>query len=286
VAEDPGGAVMEYKLRALSLGGGVQSSTIAEMVVEGDLPALDLAIFADTEDEPQYVYDQIRYLKGRLASVGIPLVTVSNGGIVSNLLSNKGKFASIPVYVLHQEHRGIMRRQCTKEYKIQPIEKEIRRQLLERGYAKRNKAGAIRVLPGLGVICWIGISLDESIRMKSSRAGWLKHEWPLIDKKMTRLDCANWLDTKGLPVPARSACRICPFHSRESWKNMKDNHPEDWEHVVLVDEFIRSPKAHFVSITRGQLFLYNECIPLKDVDFAADDQQGDFFEICDGYCFI
>ena len=49
----------------LSCGAGVQSGTIVEMIVEGELPMPDLIMFADTGDEPQYVYDHVKYLKTR-----------------------------------------------------------------------------------------------------------------------------------------------------------------------------------------------------------------------------
>lgn len=42
----------------ISLGAGVQSSTLALMAVEGELdPSPRLAIFADTGDEPRAVYE-------------------------------------------------------------------------------------------------------------------------------------------------------------------------------------------------------------------------------------
>ena len=71
----------------LSLGGGVQSSTLAEMIAVGELPAPDLILFADTGDEPQYVYDHIDYLRGRVATVGVELVTVSAGNLLDALMT-------------------------------------------------------------------------------------------------------------------------------------------------------------------------------------------------------
>jgi len=50
-------------MRVLNLGAGVQSSTIYLMMVDGDIPACDVAIFADTGEEPQAVYDHLGWLK-------------------------------------------------------------------------------------------------------------------------------------------------------------------------------------------------------------------------------
>ena len=46
-------------LNILSLGAGVQSTTMAFMAAKGELtPMPDCAIFADTGAEPKHVYDQ------------------------------------------------------------------------------------------------------------------------------------------------------------------------------------------------------------------------------------
>ena len=47
------------KLRVLSLGAGVQSSTLALMIEHGDIPMVDCAIFADTMAEPKEVMDHL-----------------------------------------------------------------------------------------------------------------------------------------------------------------------------------------------------------------------------------
>jgi len=44
-------------LRILSLGAGVQSSTLALMIAKGEIPMVDCAIFADTMGEPKAVYE-------------------------------------------------------------------------------------------------------------------------------------------------------------------------------------------------------------------------------------
>jgi len=49
------------KLRVLSLGAGVQSSTLALMVEKGEIPKVDCGIFADVGGEPQTVYDHLEY---------------------------------------------------------------------------------------------------------------------------------------------------------------------------------------------------------------------------------
>ena len=73
-------------LRVLSLGAGVQSSTVALMIHHKELPMVDCAIFADTKNEPDYVYDWLEYLKG---IVSYPIHIVTRGDLKEDMLSNK-----------------------------------------------------------------------------------------------------------------------------------------------------------------------------------------------------
>lgn len=51
----------------ISLGAGVQSSTLALMAVHGEItPMPDAAIFADTQAEPQSVYKWLDWLEMQL----------------------------------------------------------------------------------------------------------------------------------------------------------------------------------------------------------------------------
>ena len=75
--------------RALSLGAGVQSSVLALLLSQSDsrllelgYPKPDVAVFADTGWEPDYVYDHLEWLEGQL---DYPLVRVSSGNIRTNL---------------------------------------------------------------------------------------------------------------------------------------------------------------------------------------------------------
>ena len=54
-------------INVLSLGAGVQSSTMALMAAKGEItPMPDCAIFADTQAEPQSVYDYLDWLEKQL----------------------------------------------------------------------------------------------------------------------------------------------------------------------------------------------------------------------------
>jgi len=288
-------------LTTVSLGGGVQSGTIAEMVAESELPCPDVFIFADTGDEPDYVYTYIGYLARRLGVVGVPVVQVSNGNMVGDLYGGK-RFAAMPLFTkqakavagfgieAHNEQVGRLRRQCTREYKIEPIEKWIKTRLLESGHAKQSKSGAVRINPGVMVESWLGISWDEIQRMKPNQTKWITNRWPLIEKRMTRTHCEQWLRDRGLPVPLKSACKRCPYHDLKYWRDMKDNRPSDWQEIARFDADLRNPSSglRIAATANGELFVSEQCIPLVDIDLSTRQEQGQMtFDMCDeGHCFI
>ena len=76
----------ERPLRVLSLGAGVQSTTVLLMSLAGDLPPLDAAIFADTGSEPDAVYAHLEWLAERMADADVPLYRVDAGNLGDTVL--------------------------------------------------------------------------------------------------------------------------------------------------------------------------------------------------------
>lgn len=280
---------VERPYRILSLGVGVQSSTVFLMSCEGELPKLDYAIFADPGWEPAEVYEYLGYLKEQGDKAGIPILTVSAGNIRQDQLRayvrkeqyenvEGGRWANIPFYTRQANgDMGIIRRQCTKEYKIQPIEKAIREIL---GLKYRS--------PWPKTLCveqWFGISAEEQRRVRFSEARWKSHHYPLIhdlSRPFRRHDCLLWLQEHGHPLPHRSACLGCPFHSDEEWRAIKAN-PMTWTDVTEFDAAIRKRGG-----MRGDLYLHRSGQPLVQIDFSTAEERGQgtlgFREECLGYC--
>ena len=116
-------------LRILSLGAGVQSSTMALMADQGAFGVKpDAAVFADTGWEPKTVIDHLNYLKTKLS---YPVHITKKGDLDKDILKalspGGNQFASAPFFTLNEKgKKGMGRRQCTREYKITPIAKKIR----------------------------------------------------------------------------------------------------------------------------------------------------------------
>ena len=136
-------------LRILSLGAGVQSSTLALMIEKGEIPMVDAGIFADTQAESKETMEFLNWLKSKLS---FPIYIISKGNLTEHLLNTD--FPIAPFYSLDtiSGKKGLMMRQCTNDYKISIITQKVR-QLL--GLKKRE-----RVKKGTKVEMLMGISKD------------------------------------------------------------------------------------------------------------------------------
>ena len=255
-------------MKVLSLGAGVQSSTVLLMSISGELPKLDAVIFADTGWEPPEVYKYLEYLQTLH-----PIYIVSVGNIREDVLMSQvrdtKRWTSIPLYTKDKDGNvGSIRRQCTNEYKITPIRRKIR-ELLNNRKPKRSE-----------VELWMGISFDERQRCSYSKVQYIDHYYPLVDMEMTRHDCLKWIDKHKLPIPSRSACIGCPYHSNVEWKAIKAD-PVTWKDAVSFDKAIRNKGG-----MRGQLFLHRSCKPLDEIDFDTAENKGqlNWLTECAGIC--
>lgn len=250
-------------LRVISLGAGVQSTTMALMAAHGEIgPMPDCAIFADTGNEPAAVYDHFRWLtSGNMLPFPVHIVSAGNLGdqilLSTQGLSKRGSHARPPFYVRtvipagtvvpvldendvqvgerittrEEIEEGMIRRQCTGDYKIDPIEKKVRELL---GLKARQWWPEVE-----SVEQWIGISTDEATRQKPSMRPAIRMRWPLIEKRMSRSDCLLWMQRNGYPEPPKSACTFCPYRSDQQWRHIRDTDPAGWAYALKIDEAIR-----------------------------------------------
>ena len=272
-------------MRILSLGGGVQSTVMCLMAESGELGIRpDYAIFADTQWEPSGVYDTLEWLQEQ---VSFPIIVTDNGRSlrddVLNGVNAQGKpWLSIPAYLADTNGgaAGINWRQCTKNYKLDPIRKKVQELL---GVTPREA-----MADGTWIEMWLGITTDEIARVKTSRHWWIGHRYPLVDEvAMTRQDCVHWFNKRhpGRRL-SRSACIGCPFRSSSSWLDVKQNEPELYREVVEIDALLRSSAHNAGRMFRKRAYLHHRRIPLEEA-LALDGQEHDvngFINECEGHC--
>jgi hypothetical protein len=254
-------------LNIISLGAGVQSSTMALMAAKGEItPMPDCAIFADTGNEPEAVYNWLGYLTMLLP---FEVMTVSAGNLLEDYetaLIERTRMDNAPFFT----DSGPIRRGCTVKYKIQPL---------------RRKARALAGISGkkcstLEVSWWQGISTDEIQRARASTENWQEYRYPLLEQKMNRGDCLKWMEDNGYQTPPRSACIICPYHSDYEWQNLTD---AEFHQAVQFDRLLTKQGIKGVD---KPVYLHHSATPLESVDFTNGGQVDLFNEECEGMCGI
>lgn len=299
------------EFRVLNLGAGVQSTALALMshkrVVPEHVPLFDCAIFSDTGEEPGEVYRHLEWLIAEVKD-SFPVHIRSAGKLGDDLMNGqapsgysyerpdgKGRFASIPAFTSDTEGvpGGLTRRQCTKEYKTEVINKFLRRELAGIGHGQRMPKDVM-------IHQYIGLSYDEPGRIfgKGGRPGvkerinsqkWATAHFPLYDMYLTREMLRGWLANYGIPhrVP-RSACTFCPFHDNAEWSRLKGM-PEEWARIVQIDRALRTDAACGRALDQ-KLYLHRSCRPIEDVDLTVPEprpiQQDINFSVleCEGMC--
>jgi hypothetical protein len=267
------------KLTVISMGAGVQSTTLALMAAHGELtPMPDCAIFADTGWEPKIVYDHLAWLMSPNV-LPFPVHVIKRGNIRADLTSREsGNFPSVPFFMVDPHgNQSMATQQCTMQYKIRPIRHKLRELLGARPHQK---------LPKGSVEFWIGISIDEAMRMKPSGRGWQVHRWPLLERRMSRNDCLRWIERHGYPTPPKSSCIGCPFNGDRRWRELRNN-PKEWADAVAVDASLRDSKTQRFASQQGKQFMHRSLKPLDQVDLSTAEDHGQlnlFNNECSGIC--
>ena len=276
-------------LKFISLGLGQQSTVLYLKSSLGELPEVDYAIFADTGSESKPTYQYLKWLLNwQKQHNGIPIiVTGKKPSLYTDLIkgtnSSGTRFASIPAFTKNPDgSKGILKRQCTEEYKIVEINKAIRKIYGLRKYQRTVQTEI-----------WFGITIEELGRLKYPRYGWQIYFYPFCNLRMIknrseqqgfpvfrRTDCTSWLNHRGFPIPPKSACFFCPYQSNTRWLDMKKNRPQEWNRAVKLDQQIRDSSKKGV---KQPIYLHKDCVPLSEANLN-EDQLSLFPEECDGVC--
>jgi hypothetical protein len=272
-------------INIISLGAGVQSSTMALMAAHGELPRVEAAIFADTQAEPESVMRWLSLLEGFIAAAKhpFPVLRVTAGSLIEGSLrigtredGRKWIKGHVPAFVKKPDgSMGPLWRTCTADYKLAPL---LRKQ--------RELAGVKRGQKTVALNSWIGISIDEAHRMKPSREPWARNVWPLIEAGMKRHDCLRWMEAKGYPKPPRSACTFCPFHSDAEWHRLKTQEPDAFAHALAYERRLQAVSAE-TGCHAGRVTLHRSGANIDEVDFNPSGTQGQqelFGNECEGMC--
>jgi len=269
----------------VSYGGGTQSTAMILMALNGEygLERPDFGVWADVGAEPEFIYDYVYYFidyvkkkynfdifvckyKNRLEDELSYIRTKKSGGEYIRM--------SVPYFTLSDKgEKGMIKRQCTGDYKINPVKKLINSKL-ERAEPYRK---------------WIGISFDERSRMKISPEKKVTNYYPFVDNFIRRDMAIDYVVGQGLKKPQRSSCYFCPFHSDEYWLWLKKYHIKEFNKACDFEIKSQMIVKSGLGVIRDMVYVHSSCKPLAEVKFDNENQLNLFphlIDECDGECGI
>lgn len=267
-------------LHVFSYGGGVQSTAALVLAAQGKIDYrtfLFCNVGEDSEnpDTLAYVHEVAMPFAHEHGLELIELHKVRRDGSLESVyrtLTRPGsRSIGIPV---HMANGAPGRRACTLDFKIRVVDRWLKREW----QAHR-----------LGVLVGLGISLDEFTRMRTNTdpdtLAWKTLEYPLIDLRLDRQGCKALIQQAGLPVPPKSSCWFCPYHSQRTWQVLRDTQPALFERAVALERRINERRT---VIGKDQVYLSRRCtlLPMATSEYAQtsflEDEQ-----VCEsGYCFV
>jgi hypothetical protein len=234
----------------ISYGGGVQSTALVVLSMSEGWD-VDEVVHVDLMDaESPATREYVRCFREWLQREYARDITIIERNMYQDMLARPA-FTPVPWH--GRREKFMLRRQCTREYKVQPLT----RYLYDR-------------YPGDCIRLMLGISVDEYHRMRDSSAARIDHVYPLVDRRLTRWQCRDIIERAGLVVPSKSSCWFCPYRSVRSQLALVQHYPRLREMAQVLEDRINTERR-----LRGQ----DEIVVLRS---DTGVEQGDFCEA--GYC--
>lgn len=204
--------------QAISYGGGVQSTAMIVLAIEGRIEA-DVALFANVGDRAEHP-GSLAYVRDVAApwaaERGFAIHEVQRRETLTNradlydtMADYAGERLKEPI-PLRAPNGAPMGRSCTADWKV----KAVQQWLTEQGHVPATSL--------------IGISVDEIERAgrgKDTNENFPR-AYPLLALGLNRFDCERVIADAGLPVPGKSSCYFCPYHKPQVWAEMRRDEPE------------------------------------------------------------
>lgn len=229
---------MEISRHILSFGGGVNSVALMIWLIRERHP-LDEVVFADTGAELPETYAYLPRVEDFLSRHRIPLRILAARVRGRDLYETCWDRKVFPSAIW---------RWSTRDFKVKPI---------LRYYRSLN----------VHVNQYLAIAYDEFDRMRTSQVPYVTNLYPLVDHKMTRVQCVDLIQETGLPLPVKSSCFFCPFSSLDRWKWLYENHPDLYEKAIALEE----NSKHFPSQRlTDQVFRKRAAVTLRELPGLFD----------------
>jgi len=226
------------------------------LIFDGVIERPDVAIFADTQQEPEHVYRAVLEDQELSLSNGLDFRAITWKDLGAPTI----KSIYTPLFTKNAEgKKGQLLRTCTDRFKIRPIHRELR------------SMGATKAA------MWLGISTDEIRRVKPSPLQWVGMRWPLIESNWSRANCIKYLEDHNIEA-VRSACVFCPYKKPSEYEYLT---PGDIQKAVVYDDLIRDMRPGFTSYVSPTRLPLRETLNIIDITAGIDYEEDE----CSGICF-
>lgn len=185
--------------RYLSFGGGVDSTALLLLLT--DRGEDFETIFVNHGGDYPETYEYIEYLRG-------------NGFDITEIVPDIEGYHTIYDYSMDKKILPSWRmRWCTDKFKIRPI----------------------NIYIDTPCIMYIGFDYGESKRAVENKYEDVANIFPLIDAKMDRNDCINFISSHGLKLPRKSGCWFCPFMHKLEVRELFLNHRDLYDKALCME---------------------------------------------------
>tara|TARA_Y100000004_G_C8947702_1_gene427053 strand:+ start:1160 stop:1936 length:777 start_codon:yes stop_codon:yes gene_type:complete len=256
------------QITVLSLGGGLQSTVIAEMALDDDhpMPAPDWMVHSDTGAESEMTQATIARIGELCEDKGVNFAIVRNTNI------------NLPIHEYYIEQGRIpmpKNAQCTMKFKIQPMNNFVQT-LVDKS------------LPKPWVKMLIGITTDEAHRQREAERKYILNSYPLIEMGYSRRQCRNWMiENRPNVQVAKSGCFHCHYQGAKQWGKLAKEHPELFQIAREMEEGAKASGLRNWGLFRGRSIeqFNNGSVTLEDFGIF-DMQPGDVDCRAEGGCFL
>ena len=188
----------------LSFGAGVNSTAL--LLLLKDRGEDFETIFVNHGTDLPETYEYVEYLR-------------SKGFEITEIKPNFQGYWNLYEYCKdHKFLPSIYLRWCTYRFKLLPIWKYVKKPC----------------------IMYVGISYDERhrviVKYRQREAKGIIPKYPLVEMRLTRLDCIRIIKKHGLKVPIKSGCWICPFQSKKQLLWLYLNHRDLYEKLKELEK--------------------------------------------------
>jgi len=288
------------EINVISWGGGTQSTALLLMALKGEynIPKPDYIILADTGDENGMVYKQILTVKDHVErAFGVEVIItkknkqflelpdivefVKSGGLqgkqfkssqYADLYQEQVLFYMgitnqanlVPSWVINKDGGlgKMMGRQCTVEYKIQQIIREVRtRENIQRFDKKKHKLNM-----------FIGFTVDEMYRVKPSPTTYITNLFPLVDAGLSKNDCIDYVKRELGFKPKSSVCNMCYANTFDKVYDLYKTDKEAWHKILVLDEVMANKNQPKIRADEVYMFQFQAKMRKRfsDIDMEAE----------------